>query len=283
MFRFEFGEQQNLKDAEDKILEKLPGKILEFTEKEQSEEFPVLGEIVSFQGFELYKRALTDIHFEIAQSDDLRGGNELVQAISQQSDLIAGVYEGGCKTWECSLDLVLYLSQLPNEFFGSVIELGSGSALPGIYCQTRGAKTDFQDYNEDVLKLVTVPNVLLNQSNSLEFDENGTFETELKLTTGNSNFYAGDWSLLTDIIKDKYDVILTCETIYSKENHASLLLLMKSILKPNGIILVAAKHNYFGCSGSMPLFKSTCLEFGFKIETVFEHCQGIRREIIKLY
>ena len=35
--------------------------------------------------------------------------------LNSNSDLVRGVYEGGFKTWECSIDLVEYLSQLPKE------------------------------------------------------------------------------------------------------------------------------------------------------------------------
>ena len=54
------------------------------------------------------------------------------------SDLVPGVYEGGLKTWECSLDLVEYLHQLQSSsnfagFAGSrVLEVSffsSGSLL----------------------------------------------------------------------------------------------------------------------------------------------------------
>ena len=39
------------------------------------------------------------------------------RAWNDESDLLPNAYEGGLKTWECSLDLVSYLSQL-----GSLLE-----------------------------------------------------------------------------------------------------------------------------------------------------------------
>lgn len=35
--------------------------------------------------------------------------------LSGNTDLIKGVYEGGFKTWECSIDMVQYLSGLPED------------------------------------------------------------------------------------------------------------------------------------------------------------------------
>lgn len=37
-----------------------------------------------------------------------------LQFLDAPSDLIPGVYEGGLKTWECSLDLVDYLDSIEN-------------------------------------------------------------------------------------------------------------------------------------------------------------------------
>jgi len=53
------------------------------------------------------------------------------------SDLVA-VYEGGLKTWECSLDLVEHLHELRCSNFGGfdgnrVLEIGCGTSLPSLY------------------------------------------------------------------------------------------------------------------------------------------------------
>lgn len=46
-----------------------------------------------------------DAHKDVVDMLDLTGN----------SDLIKGVYEGGFKTWECSIDMVQYLSSLPTD------------------------------------------------------------------------------------------------------------------------------------------------------------------------
>jgi hypothetical protein len=54
--------------------------------------------------------------------------------LDETSDLISGVYEGGLKVWECSIDLCNYLSedlshglnQVCSPLGGSVLELGCG-------------------------------------------------------------------------------------------------------------------------------------------------------------
>ena len=90
-------------------------------------------------------------------------------ADSQHSDLIPGVYEGGLKIWECAFDLVRYLARPASEtgiwLRGSrVLELGCGAGLPAISALLQGAESVcFQDFNAEVLKFITIPNVLLNE------------------------------------------------------------------------------------------------------------------------
>jgi protein-histidine N-methyltransferase len=53
-----------------------------------------------------------------------------LEFLDAPSDIVLGVYEGGLKTWECSLDLVEYLHDLQcsSDFEGSayksVLEVG---------------------------------------------------------------------------------------------------------------------------------------------------------------
>ncbi|KIW83642.1 hypothetical protein Z517_02888 [Fonsecaea pedrosoi CBS 271.37] len=109
----------------------------------------------------------------------------------ESGDLSSGIYEGGFKTWECALDLAslviseTYLSghgqgQEDGDDEGQeaweVVELGAGSAVPTLALMqkfldrrrkrptTHGGslKVTLCDYNADVLRLATAPNVLLN-------------------------------------------------------------------------------------------------------------------------
>ncbi|KAI9306321.1 hypothetical protein BJ944DRAFT_160109 [Cunninghamella echinulata] len=128
---------------------------------------------------QLYKRTLADVKFQMAEQDTLEensNSNNSSKDNSEQildmlnltgnSDLIRGVYEGGFKTWECSIDLVQWLSQLPKQDITnkSVLELGCGSALPSLYLLQKelNNQVDVQDYNEQVIRLITLPNILLN-------------------------------------------------------------------------------------------------------------------------
>ena len=73
-------------------------------------------------------------------------------AAAHNSDLVPGVYEGGLKLWECSIDLVNFMALEKMSLCGKkVLEIGCGAAAPGVFALTQGATVDFQDYNREVL------------------------------------------------------------------------------------------------------------------------------------
>lgn len=184
-------------------------------------------------------------------------GEELRQLIaladSQHSDLLPGVYEGGLKVWECTYDLVHYLKMCDIQFPGlRVLELGCGAGLPGITAIMRGAESVcFQDYNEEVLRCITIPNVYLNT----------LAHPHLAGMLSHCHFYSGDWTDVTKLMITNqdvgFDVILTAETIYCAEYQPVLLQTMKHLLspKPSSVIVVAAKTHYFGVGGSVLMFR----------------------------
>ncbi|KAG0370670.1 hypothetical protein BC939DRAFT_459716 [Gamsiella multidivaricata] len=312
----------------------------------------------------IFKRNLEDVKFQIAQEDDEfdaldndsrskdiedatagPGGVEML-ALAGKSDLVKGVYEGGLKTWECALDLVAYLAEQKENYDGKkVLELGCGSALPGIYLltQSTSVKVDLQDYNDQVLKLVTLPNVLLNthvrpdqqpaeveeeekedaeeekeKDQDADEDENEDEEDDeeepeadpadgdfqgveldlpdsaedklalMKKVEEQTTFYMGDWSGLVDLMafkgdEDKYDLILTSETIYAEESHLKLYATIKNSLKRGGKALVAAKTFYFGVGGDILSFRRLIEKDNvFNVKVVFSLQAFVRREILEL-
>ncbi|CAL1528796.1 unnamed protein product [Lymnaea stagnalis] len=213
------------------------------------------------------------------QRDVFLTSNNLIEAIVSHSDLITGAYEGGLKVWECGIDLVKFLSSHPHgtslEIKGkSILELGCGAGLPGLYCcKACAQRVDFQDYNEEVLKLLTYTNV---KNNIPEAEEN-------KLE---NHFYAGDWASFSELaVKEnlRYDVILTAETIYNPGNYAKLHDVFKTTLKENGIILLAAKVYYFGVGGSVDSFLEYVSSLNcFSTDVVHSIAEGVPRKIIML-
>ncbi|CAL5088691.1 unnamed protein product [Urochloa decumbens] len=189
----------------------------------------------------------------------------------KDSDLVPGKYEGGLKLWEGSLDLMKALNYDIKEgrllLEGKrVLELGCGHGLPGIFAGLKSAGLiHFQDFNAEVLKCLTIPNVKVN-----------LFKESPEGTCGSRSvgFFAGDWSemdkllLCGDAEKDKttsgdtedkiyngYDVILMAETVYALSSLPNLYKLIKKCLHyPGGVVYMAGKKHYFGVGGGTRQF-----------------------------
>jgi len=227
-----------------------------------------------------------DKYLEFINSDvvtiRLKGSSysgDVTPALEDDSDLVTGQYEGGMKIWECCLDLVQYLHEEKYNFAGKrVLELGCGAGLPGMYSAKFGAEVWFNDYNEDVLHEITIPNVLLNTSSCVEADRN------------RHRFFSGDWkSFETNILKQeikteemKFDTILTSETIYNQDNQEKLVSIFKNFLKKNGEVIVSGKTFYFGVGGGMRQFEEVVRDAKMNCDQVKTFNSGVTREILKV-
>ncbi|KAI9336256.1 hypothetical protein BD770DRAFT_401785 [Pilaira anomala] len=297
----------------------------------------------------IYKRTLADVKFQMAEQDTLveeQDDKEVISMLnlSGNTDLIKGVYEGGFKTWECSIDMVQYLSGLPEDQISNkkILELGCGSSLPALYLLSHSHtnRVDVQDYNDQVIRYITIPNILLNtvltveepsskvveeeiqEESSSEEEEDDeedededddedkrieedvdtcdveaqisaeTIPTMLKLVSERTRAFVGDWSTLPEqlnVDQEKYDMIVTSETIYAEHALPDLIsVFQKALKKPNGVCYVAAKTVYFGVGGGILPFCNALLnskdESGdrMKFEKVFESNSTVKREILKV-
>ncbi|CCF60218.1 hypothetical protein KAFR_0J01520 [Kazachstania africana CBS 2517] len=203
----------------------------------------------------LYRRELFDIkHQLMSENDD--GNNEL--DILLKEDLRKNVYEGGLKSWECSLDLVDSLKTNNAEFQDTVIDLGCGTALPSecIFSQylendwAPGLNLILTDYNSSVLRLASLPNLIIawakiclssEQWMNLQRANDETIpivDDELLLTEQlldlfyedlgkrniKINLVSGTWgrsflNVVDNLLKNtKQLLVLSSETIYQPEN-----------------------------------------------------------------
>lgn len=158
---------------------------------------------------------------------------------SENSDIIEGVYEGGLKVWECSIDLCKYLAEQISQFRnrgcvsdepnselawndcqgalssnGSVLELGCGHGLPGclMYREAllarkrskgglggEGTTVLFSDYNEFVLRDATLPNLFLNMAEVITAKEIEELSRSEQIS--GVSMVSGDWMKLSSQMK----------------------------------------------------------------------------------
>lgn len=127
-----------------------------------------------------------------------------------------------------------------------------------------------------MIEKVTYPNTILNIEDNEELTKD---------SIKNCKFYSGDWASFSKLTQDgeKYDIILTSETIYSPENYMKLLDLFKNRLKSDGIIYLGAKTVYFGVGGCISEFeKALNTDETFNCEKAWTCESGVLREILKI-
>ncbi|KAI4133865.1 MAG: hypothetical protein LQ347_002001 [Umbilicaria vellea] len=195
----------------------------------------------------LARRELFDIRAQIMAEDS--GEDSTLIAGLSADDVTPSVYEGGFKTWECAVDLARLLLEEYGEEEGvrwegcHVVELGAGTALPTLtllrltlaHPSSHPVRFTLADYNAHVLRLATIPNLLLTwashtglleasdgdlditpelledflqdlQSRNIFFDAiSGAWGPELTRLVKEQNAFCGDGSVL----------VLASETIYS--------------------------------------------------------------------
>ncbi|KAK4992091.1 Histidine protein methyltransferase 1 [Elasticomyces elasticus] len=262
----------------------------------------------------LPRRELFDIRVQLMAEDDT--SNESTLQDLEKSDIRSNVYEGGFKTWECSMDLAsLLLDRGPRKDIDELckcdniievsshyrerltlltkMKLGAGTALPTLVLFQHALQSSYSltftlaDYNAAVLRLVTLPNLLLtwakfatpsaltdsdkNAKGELEVTSQLTqrFVQDLQTAGIGLHFLSGPWSpKLADFISpsgtNMGTVILAAETIYSPASLAPFVDLVVDILKRVKMskAMIGAKRMYFGVGGSVDALKEACAEKG---------------------
>lgn len=181
-----------------------------------------------------------------------------VPGLYSDIDIQKGKYEGGFKVWECSGDLIKFISEdrLVHELLHrknsrkfKALELGAGSSLPSITLLSRIiGDEDFnlpyrihvQDYNWQVLASLTLINFAIN----LPLDY-----LEALIRTNSLRFYHGPWKNWQG--HSRYDLIMMSEVIYNAESFESLHTLLANSLKKSGYVVIATKNTYFGLTGGL--------------------------------
>jgi len=225
----------------------------------------------------------------------------IYEHVEKNFDIVPGKYEGGLKLWECSLDLCRYISnqisQLKPKY---VMEIGCGHGLPGCLIlknalkDKTNAKVFFTDFNDFVLKDVTLANILLNTKN---YKSNEVLDS---IVIG-----AGDWDKMsTEILAapatagipstGRFDLLLAAETTYTTKTAIATARILATHLDPNcGIGLVATKRYYFGCGGGVEAFHNAASSQQVKINgtlyrldirtlEIFDNGTGNIRELLQV-
>ncbi|KAK4151192.1 hypothetical protein C8A00DRAFT_45557 [Chaetomidium leptoderma] len=151
---------------------------------------------------QLPRRELWDVRVQLMAEENTDNSSESEAGLGEH-DVKTGIYEGGFKSWESSVDLVKVLASekvtdLLMQESCVLIELGCGTALPSLALfqwalreskseQKRPLVLTLADYNPSVLYLVTLPNLILawalqQRKNNAVLEGAFTPDEELELT-----------------------------------------------------------------------------------------------------
>jgi len=261
------------------------------------------------------RRELWDVRVQLMAEDE--GGEGMVGL--GKDDVKTGVYEGGFKSWESSVDVVRVLASRVvkgSAFGGRVLELGCGTALPmmaiwqwvleGKEKVDGGLSLGLADYNPSVLQLVTLPNLLLSWGQYAmkgDWEEEGEMDIDDEVKSGfladmgrrdvSLSLFSGAWSL--DFVKMVGEsmasasgpvTIVGAETIYSpfalKSFAETLVCLLEAMNGKEKTSLVAAKKVYFGVGGSMEDLCDMVRGRGALVEQIREESDGVRRAVVEV-
>ncbi|KAE8390708.1 hypothetical protein BDV23DRAFT_193514 [Aspergillus alliaceus] len=253
----------------------------------------------------LARREVFDIRAQLMAEDTADYENEELISGLEKGDITPNIYEGGFKTWECSVDLAKLVVNENNSSGANaddrhIIELGAGTGVPSLalFAQLlsqpegcpRTTRFTFADYNSAVLRLVTLPNLLLTWmyivtrqksvsvagaedqvEEELELDITPelleAFQKDLAERSIMVQFISGAWSpAFVDLVFSSDEkakggtLVLASETIYSPASLSAfsetLLALLRRAVQAGGKsrALLAAKKVYFGVGGGVDEF-----------------------------
>ena len=171
---------------------------------------------------------------------------DVVTPTGQATDLLPGIYEGGYKVWECSVDVARIIHEDVGQILAfepaTVLELGCGAALPALAALSKYNRSVTEavltDFNRDVLEAVTWPNVVLN------LGPDPAAQQRVRCI-------AGDWLEASAALRGRtFDLVLSAETLYNDDCCHKVFKMLEEHLDPaRGVALIASKRYYFGVGG----------------------------------
>ncbi|CEP63120.1 protein-histidine N-methyltransferase LALA0_S07e02828g [Lachancea lanzarotensis] len=259
----------------------------------------------------LYRRELFDVKHQLMTESEEKQDEEAQAELEiligdTNEDLRKNVYEGGLKSWECSIDLVETLSTSAHRKtrHTTILELGCGTSLPSEYLLSQLLSEDTQscdatfvlaDYNESVLRLVSLPNLIITwalqtlnpqELTKLQQGDDSSvpvvedellftqsllrkFQEEIAARGIDIKLVSGTWGRqFYDLLSARLHgssselLILSSETIYQPDMLPVVSDLILQLLTDSqsqqrrATALVAAKDIYFGVGGSVIEFQN---------------------------
>jgi len=138
----------------------------------------------------------------------------------------------GLSVWASAVVFARWITEQKDRFTNkSVLELGAGCGLPGITALrcTKASRVVLSDLHKP-----TINNLKHNLALNIVKEDGNKANADVQVV---------DWTNKLTWPREKFDVLLLCDLIYSAELVPHLLNIVKTTLKPNGSLMMVAKKS----------------------------------------
>jgi predicted nicotinamide N-methyase len=147
----------------------------------------------------------------------IKNWDMFVDHLEQKGDSYVKGFPFWVKIWEASIVLAHHIVQLDIEKDMTVLEIGAGMGISGLFLAAHGHRVTITDYEQDALELLQM-NVELNRLRNVSVS---------KL----------DWH--NPDLPGKYDIICGSELVYSEASIEPIIDLFRRYLRPGGMVVLA--------------------------------------------
>lgn len=155
-----------------------------------------------------------DIRLELLTVETI---DPFIEAIEEKDATGLREFPYWVKVWEASIALAAHLSEQTRDTNRTVIELGAGMGVVGLFLAASGHDVTLTDSDENALKLI-----------KKNIDHN---------TLGSASIRKLDWHRFDP--PGRYDIVCGAELIYRQDDILPALEAVRSVVKPDGTVYLA--------------------------------------------
>ena len=157
-----------------------------------------------------------DIRLELLTVETI---DPVIEALEENESTGLAAFPYWVKIWEAAIALAAHLSEQKPDTSRTVIELGAGMGVVGLFLAAYGHPVTLTDFNADALALM--------RKNA---KKNGLTSVSIRKV---------DWN--QPDLPDKYDIVCGAELLYRQSDLKPLLKTIRKAVRPDGTIYLA--HN----------------------------------------
>ena len=145
--------------------------------------------------------------------------DSIVEDLLNEDDIPEGTFPLWIKIWEASVVLAAHLLEHQNRLNDrTILEIGAGMGLSGLFLGARGFDVTITDYDEDALALLRLNANINGLEDHIRVDKLDFFQPRTA---------------------ERYDIICGSELIYKEEFFRPLLFLFDDLLTPQGTVYLS--------------------------------------------